>query len=169
MSSAPGTPFDNRLRRTLRPLERLPRALAAPLRSWLVGRAIPFVGTAGVVLERIAEDEVVATIANRRRARNHIGGVHAAAMALLAETASGIVLGMNVPDERVPLIVHLGVDYTQRAQGALRAVARLAPADIVRIRSEERGEIEVPVAVSDESGGEPIRCTMRWAWIPKRR
>lgn len=161
--------FDNRLRRTLRRLERLPRALSAPLRSWLVGRAIPFVGTAGVALERIAEDEVIAVLANRRRVRNHIGGVHAAAMALLAETASGIVLGMNVPDERVPLIVHLGVDYLERAHGGLRAVARLAPADIARVRSEERGQLDVPVEVSDESGAQPIRCHMRWAWVTRRR
>ena len=34
--------------------------------------------------------------------QNHIKGVHACAMALLAESATGAVFGMNVPDSAIP-------------------------------------------------------------------
>ena len=40
--------------------------------------------------------------------QNHIKGVHACAMALLAESATGAVFGMNVPDSAIPY-VGLGV------------------------------------------------------------
>lgn len=46
----------------------------------------------------------VFSLANRRRFGNHIGGLHAATMALLAETATGIVAGMTVaPTRRLQL------------------------------------------------------------------
>ena len=44
----------------------------------------------------------MASIAHRRKVQNHIGGVHATATALLAETATGMVVGMNLPDEKLP-------------------------------------------------------------------
>lgn len=160
--------FDNRLRRTLRPLARWPAILGGPLRSYLIGRTIPLVGTAGLRIERLDEDEVVVFLANRRPVRNHIGTLHAAAMALVAETASGLALGMHVRDDAIPVIQRMSVHYDKRAQGALRAVARIPPEEIVRLHDEPRGELLVPVTVTDAGGQSPIRCEMHWAWRPKR-
>jgi len=33
----------------------------------------------------------------------------------------------------------------------------------------KRGQLNVPVAVTDESGRGPIRCELVWAWIPKKK
>jgi uncharacterized protein (TIGR00369 family) len=82
---------------------------------------VKLVGTAGLRIEALTGEHCVATLANNARVRNHIGGVHAAAMALLAETVTGFVVGMNVPDDRVPVIKSMHVDYTKRAKGGLRA------------------------------------------------
>ena len=58
---------------------------------------------------------------------------------------------------------------TRRAEGGLRAVARVPEADRERILSEPRGEVQVEVTVTDAAGEEPVRCTMVWAWVPKKR
>lgn len=163
------TPFDNRLRRALRPLARVPGWLARPLRDRAIGRAIPFVGTARLVLERLDDAGAVLRLPDRRRVHNHIGGAHAAATALLAETATGLALGWHLPDDAVPLLVRMDVRYVRRAQGALVATARLDPSAVATLRSEPRGELDVPVAVVDAAGERPVECTLRWAWVPRRR
>ena len=129
---------------------------------------MPYVGTSGLLYEELTPERVVVSIKNQRKVQNHINNVHAAAMALLAETATGFIVGMNLPDDKLPLIKTLKVSYYKRTQGDMRAVATLTPEDIARIESEPKGEVLVPVIVTDESGGEPIKCEMLWAWVSKR-
>ena len=79
------------------------------------------------------------------------------------------MVGINLPDDKLPLIKSLKVDYYKRTQGDMRAVATLTPADVARIQNEPKGEVLVPVTVTDESGGEPIKCEMLWAWVSKNK
>lgn len=146
----------------------LPTNIRATVISKIFGKVVPYVGTSGLLYEEITPERVVVSIKNQRKVQNHINNVHAAAMALLAETATGFVVGMNLPDDKLPLIKSLKVNYYKRTQGDMRAVATLTPEDIARIESEPKGEVLVPVIVTDESGGEPIKCEMLWAWVSKR-
>ena len=146
----------------------LPANIRATVISKIFGKVVPYVGTSGLLYEELTPERVVVSIKNQRKVQNHINNVHAAAMALLAETATGFIVGMNLPDDKLPLIKTLKVSYYKRTQGDMRAVATLTPEDIARIESEPKGEVLVPVTVTDESGGEPIKCEMLWAWIPKR-
>ncbi len=157
------------LNRTVHKLSKVRPSLRWRLLTWAFGRTVRFVRTAGVQFEDLTEERALLHIPNRKRVQNHIGGVHAAAMALLAETSSGAVLGMSVPDDRVPLLKSMQVDYMKRAKGDLWAEATLDAAARTRIREEEKGEIVVPVKVTDETGEEPVQCRMLWAWIPKNR
>ena len=146
----------------------LPANIRATVISKIFGKVVPYVGTSGLLYEELTPERVVVSIKNQRKVQNHINNVHAAAMALLAETATGFVVGMNLPDDKLPLIKSLKVSYYKRTQGDMRAVATLTPEDIARIESEPKGEVLVPVIVTDESGGEPIKCEMLWAWVSKR-
>jgi uncharacterized protein (TIGR00369 family) len=159
----------NKLNQTVAKLQRLPPGLRWWLLTWAFGRSVRFVSTGGLRFEDLTEERALVHISNRKRVQNHIGSVHAAAMALLAETASGAVLGMNVPEERVPLLKSIQVDYLKRAKGDLRAEATLDVTARNRIHAEEKGEIVVPVKVTDESDEQPIECRMLWAWVPKHR
>lgn len=159
----------NRLSRALRPLDHLPAVLRPRARSLLMGRIVPFVGTAGLRIEELSDRRAVVSVQNRRRVQNHLHTVHAAAMALLAETASGFVVGVNVPDDRVPVIKSMRIDFLKRARGAMRAVAELTDEQRAAIEREPKGEVEVQVRVEDGEGKEPIACAMIWAWTPKRR
>lgn len=146
----------------------LPANIRATVISKIFGKVVPYVGTSGLLYEEITPERVVVSIKNQRKVQNHINNVHAAAMALLAETATGFIVGMNLPDDKLPLIKTLKVSYYKRTQGDMRAVATLTPEDIARIEREPKGEVLVPVIVTDESGGEPIKCEMLWAWVSKR-
>lgn len=164
MSSKP-----NQLSRTVAKLQGLPGALSPWLTSFVLGNVVPLVGTASLRFEELSHARVVVSIRNRRKVRNHIKGVHAAAMALLAETATGFCVGMNLPDDKLPLIKTLKVDYLKRAEGDMKAVAQLRPDQIEQILTQDKGEVTVPVTITDESGSEPIQCEMIWAWVPKKR
>lgn len=161
--------FSNNLNRVVSKFQFLPPTLRATVVSGIFGRVVPFVGTSGLRYEELTPERVVVSIRNRRPVQNHIKGVHAAAMALLAETATGFAVGMNLPDDKLPLIKSLKVDYIKRSQGDMRAVATLSPEQVELIRSTPKGEVLVPVIVTDESGEEPVRCEMLWAWVSKQR
>ena len=163
---APGATKPNRLARSLAKLDRVPAFLRPWMRNRVLGRAVPFTGTAGLDFVELSHERVVIAVANQRRVQNHIQGVHAAAMALLAETATGMVVGMNVRDDCLPLCKSLHVDFKRRAQGGLRAVARLSQAQRELMLKNDKGEVSVLVEVTDESGATPIQCEFIWAWIP---
>ena len=161
--------MSNQVQKLVNATQWLPLNLRAKAISAVLGKVVPYVGTSGLLYEELTPERVVVSIRNRKKVQNHINNVHAAAMALLAETATGFVVGINLPDDKLPLIKTLKVDFLKRTQGDMVAIAILKPEDIARIRSEPKGEVLVPVTVTDESGNEPIHCEMLWAWVPKKR
>lgn len=162
-------PCKNRLNRAVSLIQRLPEPLHRPLLSKLFGSQVRLAGTAGVQVHSLSKQRALLSLRNRRKVANHIGGIHAAGMALLAESATGFLVAMNVPDDRLLLIKTLKVDYNQRVQGHLRAEAWLSPGQIAQIEQEPRGELWVPVTVTDQSGQTPIQCAMLWAWVTRKR
>lgn len=162
-------PEKNKLARTLSAFAKLPSPLRRRVVSMFMGRMVPYVGTSHVQIDEMTAERVVASIPNRRDVRNHIGGIHAVAMALLAETATGFVVGMNVPDSHVPVIKTLRVDFKRRLKGGLRVEAWLTEEQRTRILTEDKGDVAVQLRATDDSGQAPIECEMIWAWVPKKR
>lgn len=138
------------------------------LLNFLLGSTIKFVGTAGVKCQLLSQDKSVWVLRNKKKVRNHIKGIHAAAMGLLAETATGMLVGMNVPDTSTPVIKSMKVNYKKRVKGDLTATATLSSSQIEQIIEQDKGEMMIPVTVTDSEGQEPIECEMLWAWTPKR-
>ena len=99
--------------------------------------------------------------------QNHIGQLHACAMALLAETATGFVTAMNVPDSAIVLIKTLNINFKRPSKGAMTAIATLTAEQQQLMRTTDKGETLVQVSVTDESAEEPIQCEMLWAWVAK--
>jgi acyl-coenzyme A thioesterase PaaI-like protein len=161
--------MSNQLKRVVESSKWLPANIRATVVSKILGKVVPYVGTTGLLYEEISSERVIVSIRNQHKVQNHIKNVHAAAMALLAETATGFVVGINLPDDKLPLIKSLKVDFYKRTKGDMRAVATLTPEDVARITTEPKGELWVPVTVTDESGNEPIKCEMLWAWVPKSK
>ncbi|MCO8085575.1 DUF4442 domain-containing protein [Acinetobacter lwoffii] len=158
---------NNRLARLVKATARLPQCIRTALLSKTFGRVVPMVGSAKIRYEEMSASKVVVSMANHKAMQNHIGQIHACAMALLAETATGFVTAMNVPDTAIVLIKSLKVDFKRPTRGAMTAVATLTSEQQALMQNSDKGETLVQVTVTDESGEAPIQCEMLWAWIAK--
>ena len=156
----------NRLERQLERLDEVPAFARTWFRSVVLRRAVPFTGTAGIRFIEMSQERTEVSIANRHKVQNHIEGIHASAMNLLAETATGMVVGMNVLDDCIPLAKELKMSFKKRATGDMRAVATLTDEQRALMQASDRGEVNVAVTVSDEAGVQPVECEFVWAWIP---
>ena len=157
----------NRLSKLVKATSKFPKGMRSTLWSKAFGRVVPMVGSAKIRYLEVTPSKVVVKIENHKAMQNHIGQVHACAMALIAETATGFVTGMNVPDSSIVLIKSLHVDFKRPSKGAMTAVATLTNEQQKLMQETEKGETLVNVIVTDESGEEPIQCEMLWAWIAK--
>ena len=158
----------NKLQRSLMRLDEAPAFMRGFVQNIILRRAVPFTGTAGVQFVSLTPERVEVRLANEHRVRNHIGSVHASAMNLLAETASGMVVGMNVRDDCLPLAKSLTMDFRKRATGDLKAVATLSALQQQALLGTDKGEVNVRVVVTDATGIEPVECEFVWAWVPAR-
>jgi uncharacterized protein (TIGR00369 family) len=157
----------NRLTKLVKATSRLPQGIRSTLLSKTFGRVVPMVGSARIRYVELSPAKVVVTLANHKAMQNHLGQVHACAMALLAETATGFVTAMNVPDTAVVLVKSLKIDFKRPTRGAMTAVATLTSEQQALMQNTDKGETLVQVTVTDESGEVPIQCEMLWAWIAK--
>ena len=131
-----------------------------------VHRAIPFTETAEVEVEVYTPTRVVVAVDDREALHNHVGTFHAALLSLLAETASGLVVALNVRDPAVPILRSMDVEFRRLATGRLTPEADLPEGEATRIRDRPIGKIDVEVTVSTAAGTAPIDALMHWAWIP---
>jgi acyl-coenzyme A thioesterase PaaI-like protein len=159
----------NRLLRLVQKINgQVPKVLRPTVLSLAFNSYIRYAGTTGLKITRWDADEAVVICKNRWHIQNHIGGVHATAMATLAESATGMLFGLHVPDSKLPLLKSLHVDYKAVARGDLTAVATLSKDQMATIESNPKGAMVVPVRITDSEGKEPIQCQMEWAWITKK-
>lgn len=157
----------NRLSKLVKTTSKFPKRIRNALWSRAFGRVVPMVGTAKVQYLEMLPNKVVVQLANHKAMQNHIGQIHACAMALIAETATGFVTAMNVPDTAIVLIKSFKVDFKRPTKGAMTAVATLTVEQQQLMQSTDKGETLVAVSVTDESNEEPIQCEMLWAWVSK--
>ncbi len=159
----------NQLSRAVAKLSLLPPWLRRFAITKVFTSQVRFAGTGAVQILELEEGRAVLQMKNLRKVQNHIGTIHATGMALLGESATGVALGMTLPDSKIPLLKSMHIDYVKRASGTLRAVATLPPDMRARVLAEDRGDFAVPVKVTDETGEEPIKCQFVWAWVPRKR
>jgi len=159
----------NRFSSFVNKANKAPQFMQSFLLTTLFTIKVKFAGTTGVKINKITHQEASLSLKNKKSVQNHIGGIHAVAAAVLAESTTGIVFGMNVPDSKLPLLKSMKINYLRRMQGDLKAIANLTLEQIQMIEEKEKGDIIVPVIITDESGQQPIECEMEWAWVSKKR
>jgi uncharacterized protein (TIGR00369 family) len=159
----------NRLTTTVNIFQKLPESIRTFALSKALGRVIKYAGTSGLRFEKLTPNECIVVIPNRKKVQNHIGSVHAAAMGLLAETATGFMTGLTVPDNRIIVIKSMNLVYLKQATGDMTAVATFSDEQVEFIKNNEKADIDVPVVITDAKGVETVKATMVWAWAPKRK
>jgi acyl-coenzyme A thioesterase PaaI-like protein len=160
----------NRLLRMVQKINgQVPQFFRPTVLSLAFNSYIRYAGTTGLKITKWDGDEAVVICKNRWHIQNHIGGVHATAMATLAESATGMLFGLHVPDSKLPLLKSLHVDYKAVAKGDLTAVATMSKEQMATIDNDPKGAMIIPVRITDSEGKEPIQCQMEWAWITKKK
>lgn len=159
----------NRLLRLVNQINaKAPSFLRGRILSLAFNSNIKYAGTTGIAIEQWNEQQAVVNLKNRFRVQNHLKGIHATAMATLAESATGMVFGVHVPDTHIPLLKSMKIQFVKRAQGDLQAVAKITPSQIENITCTDKGAEIIQVKVTDQAGNEPIQCEMEWAWTTKK-
>ncbi|MDO5768289.1 MAG: DUF4442 domain-containing protein [Psychrobacter sp.] len=172
--SAPSSqlkPVNNQFTKILNVTKYLPAGVRASVLSKAFGKVVPFVGTAGIYYEAVAPNQVVVSLNNDKSVQNHIGSIHAVAVTLLAETATGFILGLNLPTDRILLVKSYQVNfYRPLKKGQVAAIATLTDEQRQYILDTPKGDMVIPCVIDDresDSDRDPITVEMVWAWIPK--
>jgi acyl-coenzyme A thioesterase PaaI-like protein len=155
----PAAPGD-RLARAWRRFRRLPGGRR--LFSRLVGRTAPYSGSIGAQVLELAPGYALLALRDRRRLRNHVGSVHALALANLGELASGLAMTLALPRGVRGIPVRIEVDYVKKARGRLLCTGSAEPPpDIAsEVESLALGEI------TDASGDLVATVLVRWRLGP---
>lgn len=164
-------PISNQFTKLLSVTKYLPAGARSSILSKAFGKVVPYVGTTGVYYETVEPNQVVVSLNNSKAVQNHIGSIHAVAITLLAETATGFILGLNLPSDRVLLIKSYSVNfYRPIKKGQIAAIATLSDEQRLDILNTPKGEMIIPCVIHDresDSERDPIVVEMTWAWIPK--
>jgi acyl-coenzyme A thioesterase PaaI-like protein len=155
----------------------LVRARTSPFWLWvlnqLLGHMIPFNRPHGVRICAVDPDRVRASAKYRRRNQNHLRGIHACAIATVAEFSSGMLLLSRLDPARYRLIMaHLEIDYLYQAKCDIVAESVLNDEVLERevlIPLRENGKLvkNFETLVSDRQGNLVARARIAWqikAW-----
>ena len=164
-------PISNQFTKLLSVTKYLPAGARSSILSKAFGKVVPYVGTTGIYYETVEPNQVVVSLNNNKAVQNHIGSIHAVAITLLAETATGFILGLNLPSDRILLIKSYSVNfYRPIKKGQIAAVSSLSDEQRLHILNTPKGEMVIPCIIEDresDSDRDPIVVEMTWAWIPK--
>lgn len=133
---------------------------------------IPFNAPHGFKIKELSEDAVLITLPNRKLNHNHLGGVHACAMATVGEYCAGMSLLKSFGISQYRLILSdLHVKYTYQGRTDLEGVCspRQIDKDAVKKVLDADGKYlqKLETIIRDKNGKEVALVTTVWqlkAW-----
>ena len=153
--SAPG----ERLRTLWRRLVSLPAGKS--IFTFLLGRMTPYSSSIGARVEQLEPGFCRVALRDRRRVRNHLGSIHAMALANLAEMASGLAVLVGLPATVQGIVTGFSISYLKKARGPLIAECRADHLDVTAAQ-----DYEAEVSITDAQGDVVARASARWRLRP---
>ena len=152
------------------------KARTSPFYRWLLnrllGRLVPFNRPHGFAIERIEADRIVTRAPNRRINHNHIRGIHACAIATLAEFSSGLVLLSRLDPTRFRLIMaRIEIDYLFQARQEILAttildVGQVQEQILERLQDADAVSFTQETLVEDRQGHTVAKAQITWQIKP---
>lgn len=120
---------------------------------WLFSRAVgfaaPYSNTIGARVQTLEPGRAVITMRDRRRVRNHLRSIHAAAILNLTEMTGGLLSVVSIPADARMIITRVELDFVKKGRGTLHSTGRCIP-----LESNERVHLEVDVMIRDTANDE---------------
>ena len=128
--------------------DRLRRLPAGPaLFNRTIAIKIPYTGSIRARVEQLHHGYARVSMKDRRALRNHLGSVHAIALANLAEYTGNLALAYSLPDDARFIVTKLEVEYTKKARGTITGECHAPP-----VPNNERCGYPLNVTLKDSSG-----------------
>jgi acyl-coenzyme A thioesterase PaaI-like protein len=149
--AAPGA----RVLQLWRRCEKLPFGRA--LFGTVFGTMVPYSGSIGASVLALEPGHVKIALRDRRAVRNHLGSIHAIALANLGELASGLAMTTALPAGVRGIVLRIECEYTKKARGTLVAEARVTVPEV-------KGDVdhEVRADITDASGAVVATARIHW-------
>ncbi|MDA1082107.1 MAG: hotdog fold domain-containing protein [Gemmatimonadetes bacterium] len=134
---------------------------------WMFGLAIkamiPYTGSVSPHVEVLEPGYARISIRQRRRLQQHLGSIHAIALANVAEFASGAAMSTAMPAGYRGIVTKLQIEYLKKARGVVTAEARTALPDL-----SVEADHDFTASIRDEAGDLVARATVTWRLGPSR-
>lgn len=128
---------------------------------------IPFNSPHGFKIKSLSRDGVLITLPNRKLNHNHLGGVHACAMATVGEYCAGMSLLTSFGISKYRLIMsEMNVKYTYQGRVDLEGFCSPQQIDVDKVREglEKEGKYSqtLKTIIREENGREVAEVTTTW-------
>lgn len=148
--------------RLIRLWDRLHGLPAGPwLFSRIAGLAIPYTGSMRALVREVRPGFARVELNERRRVRNHLGSIHAIALANLGEFTIGLAVTAAIPPDVRGIPTRLDIEFTKKARGRVVAECECSVPD-VRQPIDYAGYARV----RDQTGDQIAAITVTWRLSP---
>jgi acyl-coenzyme A thioesterase PaaI-like protein len=134
---------------------------------WLFSRVVcfkaPYFGSIHPVIDRLEPGRAVAHMKKRRAVTNHIGTVHAIAMANLCELVAGTLTEVSIPDSMRWIPRGMNISYLAKAATGVTATGTFP-----KIPEGRAQDVVVPVDVVDEAGTVVVHADITMYVSPRK-
>jgi len=121
------------------------------LGRWIFSRGlgflVPYSGSIGPLIRQLEPGRAVIAMRDRRKVRNHLRSIHAAAMLNLTELTGGLAVTVTMPADARMIITRVTLDFLKKGRGTL-----ISEGTCPMLSSNERAEVDVQVAIRDAAG-----------------
>ncbi len=134
--------------------------------------ALPFNRPHRIGISEVSGEEVRVTLPERRSNRNHLGGMHACAIATALEFSSGasILIEVGMRDYRI-IMSRIEVDYLAKPQGHCTATSKRNTPEVLGLsdvlQKEGVARVQLGAALHDARGEHCAQALVHWhlkAW-----
>ncbi len=123
-----------------------------------LGRLVPYSGSVPFAVEALRPGEAALTLPDRRATRNHLGSIHAVALANVLELAANLALVPQLARGQSFIVTRLDIRYLAKARGSLRIEGR-APTDISALTESAPLTLETHASAFNAAGQRVCEAT----------